>query len=80
MTDVVGSTALWEAHRAEMPDALVPHDSIVHGTVATAAGDGMLAAFADADAATEAVQPAVAEPAATEWGPTGPLRIRASLR
>ena len=52
MTDVVGSTALWEAHGDSMRSALEAHDGLVHGAVESAGGrvfkhtgDGMIAAF-----------------------------------
>ena len=58
MTDVVGSTGLWERHESAMPKVLARHDDIVHGAVAAAGGrvfkhtgDGMIAAFDDAEPA-----------------------------
>ena len=38
MTDVVGSTALWEVHGDAMRSALEVHDGLVHGAVEFAGG------------------------------------------
>ena len=38
MTDVVGSTALWESYEPVMPAVLERHDEIVHGAVAAVGG------------------------------------------
>ena len=66
MTDVVGSTSLWDTHGDAMADALATHDEVVHGAMAASdgrvfkhTGDGMIAAFADADAAVTAALGAV---------------------
>ena len=88
MTDVVGSTSLWETHGDAMAEALAAHDDVVHaamsasgGRVFKHTGDGMIAAFAesDADAAVVAALGAVGQLAAIPWGPTGPLQIRTSI-
>jgi predicted ATPase/class 3 adenylate cyclase len=86
MTDVVGSTALWEAHGDLMPDALAQHDQIVHGamadqggTVFKHTGDGMIAAFTDSDAAVRAALNALDALTAAGWGPTGALQIRVAI-
>lgn len=86
MTDVVGSTGLWEAHEPTMPAVLARHDDIVHGAVAAAGGrvfkhtgDGMIAAFDDAEPALSAASAAVAGLAAEAWPITGGMRIRTSL-
>ena len=56
MTDVVGSTALWEAHGDAMRRSLEVHDDVLAramsgagGRVFKHTGDGMIAAFGDAD-------------------------------
>ena len=78
MTDVVGSTGLWEAHEPVMPAVLARHDDIVHGAVAAAGGrvfkhtgDGMIAAFDDAEPALIAARTAgaglTAEVVADPW-------------
>ena len=61
MSDVVGSTVLWEAHGDSMRVAVELHDELVHGAMQAGGGrvfkhtgDGMLAAFDDADQAAEA--------------------------
>lgn len=86
MTDVVGSTALWEDHGAAMGAALEQHDRVVGealtaggGRVFKHTGDGMLAVFEDADAAVAGSLQAVEGLAAASWGETGPLEIRVSV-
>ena len=86
MTDVVGSTALWEDHVAGMGESLEQHDRIVGealadsgGRVFKHTGDGMIAVFDDADAAVAGSLQAVDGLAAASWGETGPLEIRVSV-
>lgn len=76
MTDVEGSTSLWERFGDEMPSALAQHDEIVHGSVAAHegevfkhTGDGMIAVFEGVDAAVAAARRAIEGLAAAEWGP-----------
>lgn len=59
-TDIVGSTELWEAHPAEMAEALEEHDRILReeidkrsGHIFSTAGDSFAAAFSSAVAAME---------------------------
>jgi predicted ATPase/class 3 adenylate cyclase len=86
-TDLEGSTRRWEAHPAEMRDALARHDTIVRGAVEShggvvfsAMGDGMAAVFASARDAVRAVLAAQQGLAAEEWGEvTGPLAARMGL-
>ncbi len=86
-TDLEGSTRRWEAHPAEMRDALARHDAIVreaveshHGVVFSTMGDGMAAVFASAREAVRAVLAAQAGLAAETWGEvTGPLAARMGL-
>ena len=54
MTDIEGSTRLWEAHPDAMAIVLERHDRLLRtvitdhgGTVVKTTGDGMLASFAD---------------------------------
>ena len=85
-TDIEGSTALWEQDGARMSQALAAHDALArraveshHGTVVKMTGDGMHAAFDDAQdalAATLALQQALADPAATHGVA---LRVRCGL-
>ena len=86
MTDLEGSTRLWDEHPAAMRDALARHDELLHGAIEAregqvfkATGDGVVAIFRRAgdalDAAVAAQRVLVAEP----WGATGPLRVRMGL-
>ncbi len=86
MTDVVGSTALWEQFGDEMPDVLARHDELMHGAVAAASGtvfkhtgDGMIAVFDDPDRAAGAAVDALAALASANWSPLEGLRIRCSI-
>ncbi|MDX2381265.1 MAG: hypothetical protein QNM02_16075, partial [Acidimicrobiia bacterium] len=86
MTDVVGSTALWESHQQMMPAVLARHDEIVHGAVAGVGGrvfkhtgDGMIAVFDDAEPAIATAQRACDDLAAESWSIPGQIRIRSSL-
>jgi class 3 adenylate cyclase len=60
MTDIAGSTRLWEEERAAMVVALASHDAMLRsavedagGTVVKTTGDGLLAAFERAGGAAE---------------------------
>lgn len=86
MSDVVGSTALWEAHGDSMRSALEVHDGLVHGAMQSAGGrvfkhtgDGMIAVFDDADGAALGATTAVHSLAGVEWGVTGALQVRVSV-
>lgn len=75
MTDVVGSTALWEVHGDAMRTALEVHDGLVHGAIESAGGrvfkhtgDGMIAVFDDADAAVAGSLRSVHSLAGGAWG------------
>ena len=86
-TDLEGSTRRWEAHPAEMREALARHDAIVRGAVESrggvvfaAMGDGMAAVFGSARDAVRAVLAAQAGLGAEDWGEvTGPLAARMGL-
>jgi predicted ATPase/class 3 adenylate cyclase len=86
-TDLEGSTRRWEAHPAQMREALARHDAIVRGAIESHAGvvfstmgDGMAAAFASARDAVRAVLAAQQGLAAEDWGEvTGPLAARMGL-
>ena len=86
-TDLEGSTRRWEAHPAQMKDALARHDAVVrgaveshHGVVFSTMGDGMAAVFASARDAVRAVLAAQQGLAAEDWGEvTGPLAARMGL-
>ena len=86
MTDVVGSTALWEAHEQAMPAVLARHDEIVHGAVAAVGGrvfkhtgDGMIAVFDEAEPAIAAARSACDGLTTESWSIPGEIRIRSSL-
>ena len=86
VTDVEGSTRLWEQHPAAMPAALARHDALlrqaieVHGgLVFRRAGDAFYAAFQNAPAALEAALAAQRALHTEPWGATGPLRVRMAL-
>lgn len=86
MTDIEGSTRLWQERRAAMALALEAHDLILRaaveqagGTVVKTTGDGLLAAF---DRPESALTAAVAGQRALdrhEWQETGPLRVRMAI-
>jgi predicted ATPase len=85
-TDIEGSTRLWQADETAMRSALSRHDQLLRkviaehdGTVFSAMGDGMAAAFGWASAAVSAALAAQRWLAAEPW-PTGtPLRVRMGL-
>jgi predicted ATPase len=86
MSDVVGSTALWEAHGDAMRTALETHDRLLHGAIESAGGnvfkhtgDGMVAVFDDADNAVTGALGAVNALTAGDWGDTGALEVRVSV-
>jgi predicted ATPase len=86
MSDVVGSTALWETRGEAMRAALEAHDQLVRGAIERArgrvfkhTGDGMIAVFDDADDAVAGALGAVNALAEGEWGDTGALEIRVSV-
>ena len=86
MTDIEGSTRLWETHREDMGSALEAHDAMlrtaieaVGGVVVKMTGDGILAVF---DASIAAIRAALAGQRALrdhEWPTTGPLRVRMAI-
>lgn len=86
LTDLEGSTRLWEHDPGAMKAAMVRHDELLEKTVAAhrgyvfaRMGDGMAAAFAtarDALCAAAAFQQALA---AEPWGTVNPLRARVGL-
>ena len=86
LTDLEGSTRLWEAHPAAMRAAMARHDQILEeaigsnrGVIFSRMGDGMAAAFAtprDAVVAATSMQRALA---AEPWGDVGHLRARVGV-
>ena len=86
MTDIEGSTRLWEEQRAAMAVALETHDALLReaveqagGTVVKTTGDGLLAVFDRPEAGLAAAvngQRALEDQA---WPTTGSLRVRMAL-
>src|SRR5215475_6388377 len=88
LTDIEGSTRLWEGHPDQMRAALVQHDAIVevlteqhHGAVVRPRGEGdsrfcVFARATDAVAAAAAIQRALHE---ESWPTPTPIRVRMAL-
>ncbi|HVE63675.1 MAG TPA: adenylate/guanylate cyclase domain-containing protein, partial [Mycobacteriales bacterium] len=85
LTDVQGSTRLWQDEAAEMDRAMARHHEIVHGAVADhggwrpvdqGEGDAVFAAFDSATAAVSAVVQAQRDLASEPWPTSVPLRVR----
>ena len=86
LTDIAGSTRLWEEHGDAMGAALAIHDELLReaitsngGVVVKSMGDGMLAVFERAGSAVDAALRAQRALRDTAWGPTGPLRVRMAI-
>ena len=86
LTDIEGSTRLWEEYREAMAVALEAHDSILKaaveragGTVVQTTGDGLLAEFDQAEAAVTAALDGQHALDGYEWPATGPLRVRMAI-
>ena len=86
LTDLEGSTRLWELHPDAMKDALRRHDAILRAAIQTSAGqvvkttgDGMMAVFGSAVQATAASLAAQLGLQAESWPETGPLRVRMGI-
>jgi predicted ATPase/class 3 adenylate cyclase len=86
LTDIAGSTRLWEEHGEAMGAALAIHDELLRsaitangGVVVKTMGDGMLAVFTSPISAVEAALRAQRTLRDTGWGPTGPLRVRMAI-
>ena len=88
LTDIVGSTSMWEQHPKTMADTVARHDELMHaavtahgGTVLKARGEGdsIFSVFARAtdalDAALSAQQAMESEP----WPELTPLSVRMAL-
>ncbi|MFN8593892.1 MAG: tetratricopeptide repeat protein [Thermomicrobiales bacterium] len=86
LTDIEGSTRLWEQNRPAMARAAARHDALLEqaitdhdGVLFKHVGDAVQAAFAspvEAVAAAVAAQRAIA---AEPWPETGPLRVRMGI-
>jgi predicted ATPase/class 3 adenylate cyclase len=86
ITDIEGSTRLWEEHGAAMGAALALHDRLLReaiegarGTVIKTTGDGMIAVFDDPAAALGAALSAQRAFRDAAWGEIGPLKVRMAL-
>ncbi len=86
LTDIAGSTALWEHYPQAMPAALARHTAILREAIAThggvvfkTVGDAIFAACPSASAALAAALAAQRALQAEVWGATGPLRVRMAL-
>jgi len=85
LTDVEGSTRLWQDEPVAMDAAMRRHHAIVHGAVAAhggwrppdqGEGDAVFAAFRSATAALDAVAQVQRELAAEPWTTSVPLKVR----
>ena len=86
ITDIEGSTRLWEEHGAAMGQALALHDHVLraavegcHGTIIKTTGDGLLAIFNDPIAAVQSALAAQRALRDVAWGPIGQLRVRVAV-
>ena len=86
MTDIEGSTRLWQERRAAMALALEAHDGLLRktveeagGTVVKTTGDGLLAAFDRPEAAVVAALQGQRALDLHAWAETGPLRVRIAI-
>jgi class 3 adenylate cyclase len=85
-TDIESSTRLWEQQPEAMREALARHNVLLHqavaehgGVVFKGTGDGLLAAFADPEAALSAALAAQRALLAERWRLKEPLRARMAL-
>lgn len=85
-TDIVGSTALWEAEPAAMATALERHDHLLRavieaegGYVFKTVGDAFCAAFGEARAAMRAAVAAQRTLLAEPWPTAAPIKVRMGL-
>jgi predicted ATPase/class 3 adenylate cyclase len=83
LTDIEGSTARWERQPEAMAAALARHDALLRhavdangGAMVKTTGDGIHAAFPTANDAVVAAVAMQHDLGATEFGATGPLRVR----
>jgi predicted ATPase/class 3 adenylate cyclase len=86
MTDIEGSTQLWEQHPQAMRTALARHDTLlqqavtaVRGVVVKSTGDGLLAVFVYAADALMAALNAQRALQRETWDTVAPLRVRMAL-
>ena len=86
ITDIEGSTRLWEERGAAMAAALALHDALLRsvvegrgGTVIKTTGDGLLAVFGDPIEALTAALDAQRALRDADWGEIGALRVRMAI-
>ncbi len=86
ITDIEGSTRLWEDHHEAMASALEAHDRLLASVVAHSGGivikttgDGLLAVFDTVGAAIGTALEGQRALAGHDWGVTGPLRVRMAI-
>ena len=86
MTDIAGSTRLWEEQRDAMVHALAAHDALLReaveeagGTVFKTTGDGLLAAFERPGAALRAAAAGQRALQDHAWPTTAPLAVRMAI-
>lgn len=86
VTDIEGSTSLWDRHPAAMADALAYHDRLLSvvvgdagGTVFKHTGDGVLAVFSDVASAVRAAETGQRSLDDHDWGELGDLRVRMGI-
>src|SRR5258708_10106539 len=86
VTDIEGSTRLWQKYPAAMQASLARHDTLLReaieanaGYIFKTVGDAFCAAFTTAVDALSATLSAQRALQAEDWGATGPLEIRTGL-
>ena len=86
MTDVEGSTRLWEEQREQMAASLAVHDAVLRetvehhgGNVVKSTGDGILASFVSAAEAVVGAVEIQRRVGRERWATTEPLRIRVAV-
>ncbi len=86
ITDIEGSTRLWEEQAPAMAGALALHDAILRaavegngGSVIKTTGDGLLAVFDDPPAALSAALDGQRALRDADWGAIGALRVRMAI-
>jgi WD40 repeat protein/DNA-binding SARP family transcriptional activator len=86
LTDIEGSTVLWELQTEAMRAAIAEHDRIVLGAAEAAGGrlvkrvgDGFDLVFADTGAAVAAASQIQGDLANVLWGEIEPLRVRMAI-
>jgi WD40 repeat protein/DNA-binding SARP family transcriptional activator len=86
LTDIEGSTVLWELQTEAMRSAIAQHDRIVlsaaeaaGGRLVKRVGDGVDLVFAETGAAVAAAREIHRDLASVEWGELAPLRVRMAI-